>query len=332
VLLTGELVVPLLKLNSGPLKIYEHTFTLDEAMSITPTDLADATEGAPYSEPLTVAGGKDPYSWAVTSGQLPEGLTLDSTTGVISGTPTSSGDSTFEVTVKDKLGSTETEKYSLTVTRALTIKPATLSDATEGTSYQETLTAEGGEEPYTWAVTEGTLPEGLGLDPSTGVISGTPSATGTSDFGVTVTDKNGETATAAFSLVVNQGSHQCASVCAFRAPDDGVTLVFHESVSAAYEYFEESWIDGVRENCRGMAYGFGCSVSPTLSGIFAEGEALRLEPYCQRNGDVTECTWSSADYSLGLLPGEVIYFEVIAAQLSDPTSILLGTSNAVTIE
>ena len=72
VLLTGELTAPPLKLKSGPVTIYEHTFTLDEAMSITPTDLDDATEGTPYSEPLSVTGGKEPYSWAIAWGSLPK--------------------------------------------------------------------------------------------------------------------------------------------------------------------------------------------------------------------------------------------------------------------
>jgi len=69
-----------------------------------------------------------------------------------------------------------------------------------------TLTATGGTTPYTWSLSAGTLPAGLTLASSTGVISGTPTGTGTSNFTVQVTDANSLTATKAFSLTINTAS------------------------------------------------------------------------------------------------------------------------------
>jgi hypothetical protein len=70
-------------------------------------------------------------------------------------------------------------------------------------SYSATLQASGGATPYTWSISAGTLPAGLTLTGSTGVIAGTPTTQGTSNFTVKVKDKNAATATKALSIVVN---------------------------------------------------------------------------------------------------------------------------------
>jgi hypothetical protein len=92
------------------------TLEVTSGLTITTRSLPNGTEGTQYSETLAATGGEQPYSWSVTSGSLPEGLTLDPTTGEISGTPTESGESTIEVTVTDKLGATAKAGYSLKVT------------------------------------------------------------------------------------------------------------------------------------------------------------------------------------------------------------------------
>ena len=77
-----------------------------------------------------------------------------------------------------------------------------LPHATQGSAYIASLQATGGTTPYAWAVTSGSLSDGLKLDPASGVISGTPTAAGTSTFQITVTDADGATATKSFTLIV----------------------------------------------------------------------------------------------------------------------------------
>src|SRR5262249_56052829 len=71
--------------------------------------------------------------------------------------------------------------------------PATLSNATANSAYSATLSATGGSGTYTFAVTTGSLPSWLALNTSTGVLSGTPTTTGTSNFTITATDGNTST-------------------------------------------------------------------------------------------------------------------------------------------
>jgi len=81
-----------------------------------------------------------------------------------------------------------------------------LAGGTVGVSYTDNITAQGGVTPYTFSISSGSLPAGLSINSSTGTISGTPSATGTSTFTVKVTDANSSTGTNSFQITVTSAS------------------------------------------------------------------------------------------------------------------------------
>jgi hypothetical protein len=171
--------------------------------------LTAGTVGAAYNLALSASGGATPYSWSLTSGTLPLGLTLSST-GVITGTPTTTGTTTFTVQVTGNDGLSSTTPFSMTINPAPTppiiANGSPLPSGVVGSSYSQILTASGGATPYSWSISSGALPTGLGLG-STGLISGVPTVTGISNFTVRVTGGDGLSSTMAFSLTINpQGS------------------------------------------------------------------------------------------------------------------------------
>ncbi|MCX6971145.1 MAG: BACON domain-containing carbohydrate-binding protein [Verrucomicrobia bacterium] len=174
-------------------------------LSLDTSSLPNGTVNAAYSQSLQRSGGESPFTWTVTGGSLPAGLTL-STGGVISGTPTTQGTSNFTVTVTDLTTATASRALSITVDLEPAIPPTitsvSLLGGTQGFAYSQSLASTGGVAPLTWTVSSGTLPAGLTLN-SAGVISGNPSSTGTSNFTVLVTDSLNATDTQVFSLVIS---------------------------------------------------------------------------------------------------------------------------------
>jgi putative Ig domain-containing protein len=84
-------------------------------LTITTTSLPNGTVGAPYSQQLSATGGTTPYSWSLISGSLPAGLTLNATTGVISGTPTTAGTSPFTAQVADSGSPQQSAQRALSI-------------------------------------------------------------------------------------------------------------------------------------------------------------------------------------------------------------------------
>jgi large repetitive protein len=170
-------------------------------ISISPSTLSNGVVGSAYSQTLTQTGLTGTPTWSVSAGTLPTGLTLNATSGVISGTPTATGTFNFTVQVTDGTCSTS-QAYTVAVNcTGVSINPATLPNANQSTAYSQTLTQTGLTGTPTWSVSVGTLPTGLSLNSSTGVISGTPTASGTFNFTVQVT--NGTcSATRAYTIVV----------------------------------------------------------------------------------------------------------------------------------
>ena len=103
------------------------TLTVNDAglpLSISTTSLASGTVGVAYSQALAATGGITPYTWSVISGSLPAGLSLNTATGVISGTPTAAGSSSFTVRVSDANATTANRSLTLTINAALPPPPS----------------------------------------------------------------------------------------------------------------------------------------------------------------------------------------------------------------
>ncbi|WP_373377784.1 putative Ig domain-containing protein [Cupriavidus nantongensis] len=207
---------------------------------INPATLPQATVATAYSQALTAASGTAPYTFAITAGALPAGMSL-SAVGVLSGTPTGGGTHNFTVSATDSSTGTGpytgSQAYTLTVSApALSLSPASLQAPVAGVAYSQAFAAGGGTAPYTFAVAAGTLPAGLSLNPATGVLSGTPPTAGTHTFTVRVTDSSTGTGapysiSRVYTLATGQGMPSAPPVAVTTLSNAPVTI--HAAANAA---------------------------------------------------------------------------------------------------
>ncbi|MFP3824666.1 putative Ig domain-containing protein [Pseudomonas sp. SIMBA_021] len=260
------------------------------SITLSPGSLSNGTAGTPYSSTLSATGGTVPYSYSITSGSLPTGLSLNTGTGAISGIPSAAGTFNLTITATDTNGATGSQAYSITINiqapvasavsatvaanssanpiplslsggaatsvavasaashgtatasgtsisytptagfsgadsftytatnasgtsspatvsitvsaPSLVLTPASLGAGTAGSPYSATLSATGGTVPYSYSITSGSLPTGLNLNTASGLISGTPITSGSSNLVITATDANGATGSQAYSITI----------------------------------------------------------------------------------------------------------------------------------
>jgi hypothetical protein len=168
---------------------------------------------------LSASGGVPPYTWSVSSGNLPPGLVL-SPAGSLSGTPTSAGAFSFTAQVTDLAHPQEVGNVvvSLTVIDPLLIQVNSLPNGSPGVfynasvaftggiaevSFADSVAVTGGIAPYSWRVTQGNLPAGLSLNATTGALSGVVTDIGLSSFTVQVSDSQNPAATSSERLSIS---------------------------------------------------------------------------------------------------------------------------------
>jgi hypothetical protein len=265
--------------SAGVPQIATKTLSLNVAAAVTPVQITTASlsggqANSPYGATLSASGGTTPYTWSLASGSLPAGLTLNASTGQIGGTPTQAGTSSFTVQVKDSTPPPQTATKSLSITIAAVVPPvqittSTLAGGQVSTAYSATLAANGGATPYSWSLSAGSLPAGLSVS-AAGQITGTPTASGTSNFTVRVADSSApaKTATANLSIAVAAVVTPPVAITTTSLPGGTVSSAYSATLAATGGKTPYSWSLSGGSLPAGLSVSSGGVISgtPTASG------------------------------------------------------------------
>ena len=243
--------------NSPATATYTLLITLGP-LGILESALPPTTLNSFYSTSLTPFGGIPPYTWSLGTG-APQGLSIGSTSGILSGTLTTAGTFPVLVTLRDSSGATFTQNFTLIVSSGVNITTTSLPTGPPSVPYSAAVIAAGGSLPYHWSVSAGTLPPGLVLDPNSGLISGTPTAQGAFRFTVQVSDFSGGTATKAFTIVI--GNIQPLTITNTSVPGGVLNQAYSQTLTATGGVQPVTW------SLTGGNLPVGLSLNPSTGAI-----------------------------------------------------------------
>jgi len=186
--------------------------TINGDVTLVATPSTDTIVGDTYSQANTASGGTLPYTFSLYSGSLPSGTNLNTLSGTVSGTPTTSGPFAYVIKVTDNTGKTAIASTSGTIDGPLTLTAIPSTTMVIGQQYSQANVATGGTPTYTYTLDSGTLPAGTTLQ-SDGTVFGTPTASGPFSYVIKVTDSLTNSATAPSSGIIQgqiifMSSHQ----------------------------------------------------------------------------------------------------------------------------
>jgi len=268
-----------------PIKVVSSQYTINISapppLSITSSGaLLGATVNTAYSTSIVTAGGVPPFTWSKTSGNFPPGLTFNTTSGQISGTPTMAGVFQFSLQVVDSAipAQTATTPAPLSITvgapAPLQVAPSVLPGGAVATPYSTSVQATGGVQPYIWSVVSGQLPAGLSLNSGSGEITGTPILVSGTPVSFTLGVKDSQavpaTASRAFSISIAAGTTNPNSLLrgAYAFFFSGFDT---QGVVLATGQFTADGSGKITSGAEDMNRVSGTSINATLSGTYSLG-------------------------------------------------------------
>jgi large repetitive protein len=230
--------------------------------------LFSGTAGTTYAQVFSATGGVSPYRWSILSGDT-GGLTLDTSSGTLQGTPQTVGTFTFTIQVSDSAGGSASQTFSVVVAApSLTITTAaTLTSGTVDVSYSQKFAVVGGTQPYEWTLISGSVP-GLTFDPQLAVLTGTPLGAGTFTVVLQAKDAAGLTVTKTFTLAIAAAALRIAS--GLQLPDGSLASAYSAQLAATggvtpYTWSANGLPDGLAlDSATGLVTG-----KPTVTGAIS---------------------------------------------------------------